>query len=509
MRILILNPSLRPGSATKYFPVGVASIMTYLKSRGWTYDFLDIDIDDLSDTDVEAYIASHKYDVFMAGSIVTHYKWMKWLTHTIKKYHPSAKIIIGNSVAGSIPDVFLKNSAADIAVVGEGEVTTDDVLDALKSGRDLSEVEGIAFINAAGEVVKTARRKAMKKLDDFPIIDWDDFAKDKYFAKSYAGAEGLAFEDGFVPKVMPVVTARGCAFKCTFCHYVFWDDPYRYRSPENILAEIRRNIETYGANYINFWDDLSFASLNQAERLADAIIESGLKFNWNAAVRVDLFGNPKHTYERRKLVAEKFLRAGCLNLGFSLESGNQEILDMMNKHVEAEYFFEQIQILKEVGITCSTSVVFGYPIETKETIKETFDQCLTAGVYPSIGYLLPLPATGMYEHAKIHGHIVNDDAYLDSITERQDLCINMTKMTNEEVMGHIKKGAAELNEMLQLGLSGDKLIKTGGYRNHTKKTGTTVKPLIDPENMKRNENDVSFNYSQVKFYNNNLKQRQQ
>lgn len=508
MRILVINPSLRPGSVTKYFPVGVASVMTYLKHKGWIYDFLDIDIDDLSDAQVEDYIASHDHDVYMAGSIVTHYKWMKWLTRVIKKHHPMAKIIIGNSVAGSISDIFLKNSAADVAVVGEGEVTTEEVLLALKEGRDLATIAGIAFIDDQGRITKTPARKAMKKLDDIPIIDWSDFDHEKYFAKSYAGAEGLAFEEGFTPRVMPVVTARGCAFKCTFCHYVFWDDPYRYRSPKNILAEIRRNMELYGANYFNFWDDLSFASLPQAERLADAIIESGLKFNWNAAVRVDLFGNPKHTYERRKSVAEKFLRAGCLNLGFSLESGNQEILNMMNKHVEAEYFFEQMQVLKEVGITCSTSVVFGYPIETKETIEETFAQCLSVGVYPSIGYLLPLPATGMYEYAKEHGFIVDDDAYLDSITERQDLCINMTKMTNEEVMGHIKTGAAKLNEMLQLGLSGDKLIRTGGYRNHTKKTGSTVKPIIDPENMKRNQNDVSFNYSQVKFYNNSLKTQQ-
>ena len=92
--------------------------MTYLKSKGWVYDFLDIDIDDLSNAVVESYIANHKYDVFMAGSIVTHYKWMKWLTHIIKKHHPTAKIIVGNSVAGGVPDVFLKYSAADVAIIG-------------------------------------------------------------------------------------------------------------------------------------------------------------------------------------------------------------------------------------------------------------------------------------------------------------------------------------------------------------------------------------------------------
>ena len=52
--------------------------------------------------------------------------------------------------------------------------------------------------------------------------------------------------------------------------------------------------------------------------------------------------------------------------------------------------------------------------------------CFEANIYPSMGYLLPLPSTGMYEYAKEHGYITDDDKYLDSITERQDLCVNMT-----------------------------------------------------------------------------------
>ena len=151
-----------------------------------------------------------------------------------------------------------------------------------------------------------------------------------------------------------------------------------------------------------------------------------------------------------------------MDLGFSLESANAgEILEMMNKKIKAEYFIEQVRILEEAGISSSISVVFGYPIETPETIKETFDLCFEAKLYPSIGYLLPLPSTGMYEYAKTHGFITNEDQYLDSITERQDLCLNMTQMSDEEVKMHIADGAENLNKKLKLGLSNDTLIRTG------------------------------------------------
>ncbi len=192
-------------------------------------------------------------------------------------------------------------------------------------------------------------------------------------------------------------------------------------------------------------------SLTQVEKMADAILASGLKFNWDAAVRVDLFGNPQIAYERRLAIARKMKAAGCVATGFSLESGDEEILTLMNKKIKAEYFTEQIRVLREAGIACNTSVVFGYPIETKETIKKTFDMCLEAKVYPSIGFLLPLPYTGMYDYARKNGFITDEDAFLTAITERQDICLNMTKLTDEEIMGEIKEGAKKLNRLLELG----------------------------------------------------------
>ena len=55
-RILFINPSLRLHSKTKFLPVGIASVMTYLQSQGIKFDFLDIDIDDIEDTDVKLYL---------------------------------------------------------------------------------------------------------------------------------------------------------------------------------------------------------------------------------------------------------------------------------------------------------------------------------------------------------------------------------------------------------------------------------------------------------------------
>ena len=498
VRLLYVNCCLRRHSPTKVLPVGLAYVMTYLHEQGYTnHTLLDMDINDYEDSVAEAFLHEHPADVILLGSIVTHYKWVKWFVHRAREVQPHAKIVVGNSVAGSIYELFLQKTPADVVVIGEGEVSAFEALDAMRLGTPLSDVEGIAFRAPDGRVVKTTKRKAAD-INSLPMPNWDFFDVPRYIAKSahtITYGTGADEEQKSVP--MPISTARGCAFRCTFCHFVFWDDAYRLRSPENVLAEIRRNRDKYGANYANFWDDLSFSSLLQVERMCDAILASDLRFHWMASIRCDLFGRERLPYERRRAVAEKMKAAGCVAVGFSLESGNPEILEMMNKKIEATFFKEQVHLLREVGIVCNTSVVFGYPIETPETIKQTFDQCLDARVYPSIGFLLPLPYTGMYDYAKQHGFIPDEDAYLEAITERQDICLNMTRMSNDEILSEIKKGAMQLNEALKLGLAQDRLIKTGGYKKATN-VEEFRKPL-DPDNMQRNENDFSFNYSDAVF----------
>ena len=494
-KILFVNPSLRLHSTTKFLPVGVACVMTYLEEVGIDFDLLDIDIKDMEDEAVETFLENNRYDIVLSGSIVTHYKWMKWLTRRVRHYNPKAKIIIGNSVAGSIPELFLKNSEADMAIMGEGEISTSELILSIIRDQDFSKISGIAYKRLDGKIVVNPKRKGIKKLDEFPMINWKIFDTEAYFKKSYAAARAL---EGKEVRVMPVVTARGCAFRCTFCHFVFENDPYRYRSPQNIILEIKRNIEDYGCNYISFWDDLSFASLPQAERFADAIIASGLKFFWSAAVRVDLFGNPKHAFSRRLAVAQKFKEAGCLSLGFSLESANEKILEMMNKKIEAQYFLNQVEVLNQVDITSMISVVFGYPIETRKTINQTFEMCKSAGIYPSMGYLLPLPSTGMYDYALKNGYIKNEDEYLDLITERQDLCLNMTAMSDEEVKGAIAEGAENLNKYLKIGLDKNKLLKTGGYNKHTNKE--KMKKLKNSnQKLTREKNSLILNYNEAEF----------
>lgn len=494
LKLLFVNPCLRPGGYTKSPPVGLASVMTYFHENGYKFTLLDIDINEYDDVYVENYIKNNQFDFVLCGSIVTHYKWIKWFVNMVKMHQANSCIVVGNSVAGAIPELFLQHTKANVVVSGEGEISAFQAVEAVRLGKDLKTVDGISFRDNAGNFVENPPRK-VGAIDDFTMINWDFFDVERYIAKAHPMPD---IDDKPIEmRSMPVITARGCAFKCTFCHYVFWNDPYRNRSPKSIMAEIKNLIEKYNLTHIDFWDDLSFASAIQTERLCDAILESGLKFNWRASIRVDLFSRANLSDKDALRIAKKMKQAGCYTCGFALESGNDEIMKMMNKKIDVGEFYKTVYTLRKVGIISQTSVVFGYPIETKETIQQTFDQCLNAGIYPSIGFLLPLPYTVMYDYAKANGLITDEDHYLESITERQDICLNMTKMSDEEIMSLIKAGAKRLNEMLHVGLTEDTYIKTKGYKSQRIKK--KLKPPIDPENIKRIENDVSFNYASTEF----------
>ena len=163
----------------------------------------------------------------------------------------------------------------------------------------------------------------------------------------------------------------------------------------------------------------------------------------------------------------------------------------MHKKVKSKYFKEQVEICREAGLVINTSLVIGYPQETPETIKETMTQCKKLKIYPSTGFLLPQPETGMFKHAVENGYIKDIDDYLIQITERQDFSLNMTKMSEEEIKKETIKWLENLNKAFGNLLAKERLIKTGGYDKISKHQNTKARK----ETVHRNTTTVeTLNY---------------
>lgn len=457
MKVLLINISLRPQSLTLLPPLGLAYIGTAIHNAGCELEILDIDAHRYSDNEVETMIREKDYDVAAMGCIVTAYKEVKKLCGMIKEYK-NVPVIVGNSVASSIQELLLGKTQADIAVIGEGDITIVEVLKALDKKEDLASVKGI-YYKKDGEIYKTPLREAIKDIDSIPFINWDLFDIDIYIEKSKVYMN----EPYPVPyeelRSLPVNTARGCAFNCTFCYHVFKKDKYRVRSPRSVCEEMKLLKDKYGINYVNLFDELTFYSRKQCEEFADTLLEYDLGMFWKACCRGNLFK------EEDIGLARKLKKAGCVGLGYSLESANKEILKAMNKKLDRNEFVEQTRVLRKAGLAVWTSLVVGYPQENEETLNETFDCCYDADIYPSVGYLVPLPGTPVYEYARETGAIKDEEEYLLNSGDRQDFRINLTKLDQQTIEEIVKRNLKRISDKLKLGLEEEKLIKTGNYKH--------------------------------------------
>ncbi len=458
IKILAINVCLRPTRPQIMFPLGLSYVLSAIHRAGYDFELLDLDKDRKSDKEIEKFLAEKEFDVVAFGCIVTGYKMVKNLSRIIRKVNKKAIIIAGNSVADSIPQILLSKTKVDVAVIGEGEETIIEVLDRIKNGEALDGVKGIWF-KRNGKIIQNPNREAIKDVSSIPSPVWDLFDMKTYIANF----QQLVNEPLPLPReqirAFLVNTARGCPFHCTFCYQVFQCYGYRHRSIDSIIKEIKELQKRYNINYILFCDDLSFPSKTVLKEFVDRVLKEKLKFFWTATCRSDLFNS-----EEDMPLLKRIKRSGCQGFGFSLESANKEILKAMNKHLVPENFIKQKKLLDKAGIASWTSLVLGYPQETKKTIKETMDFCYKCNTYPSSGYLLPQPGTPMYKYIFDKGIVKDEEKYLLSLGDRQDFRINLTKMSAEEFQAEVKFHLYRISKKLKLGLGKDSLLKTNNYK---------------------------------------------
>jgi len=459
MNILVINVSLRPKSPL-LFPIGLGYIVTALHEAKIGFDLLDIDAQRYTLFEVETLISRKKYDVVCMGCIVTGYKIIKELAEIIKKSNSHSLIIVGNSVATSITQTLLTKTKVDVAVMGEGDETIVDLINHIASSEPLENVAGIC-IKHNDRILKTTFRPLIRDLSALPHINFSLFDIERYIDDSKNSvSDPLPFPRERA-RALPISTARGCIAKCNFCYHVFRDHPFRYRSAESIVNEVKKLTAEYSLNYIHFWDELTFFSKKQALETAQRILDENLSFYWAANCRANLFD-----CDDDLPILHKMREAGCISVGYSLESADAGILKSMNKNISVDQFSRQTSLFHKAKIYPVTSLVLGYPQETAETIKKTFDCCIYNKIYPSAGYLLPFPGSEMYDYAQKHGYIDDEEHYLFKLGDRQDLRVNMTNMTDRELEECVLEGLQRCNKELNLGLSGQDLIKTQYYRSN-------------------------------------------
>lgn len=311
-------------------------------------------------------------------------------------------IIIGGPHVTALPKEVMRFSCFDIGIIGEAEETIVELIWALVKKGNLRKVAGIIFRERKA-IIKTTPRLYIKNLDSLPFP-----------ARHLMPLLSSYHPTPATYKKFPVgtmITSRGCPYQCSFCFRGIFGNQWRFRSPENVVAEMEELIANFGAAEIRIWDDTFNIDPERVKAICRLIIRRGLKIPWTCLGRVDRVDRQMLTLMRK---------AGCWQISYGIESGNEKVLAGLGKGITKKMAQKAIETTSQTGIRSMGFFILGLPGETGESMRETIEFAKNLPLSAAnFSIATPYPGTKLWSLAKKRGFLKNIDY--------QKLVVNLPK----------------------------------------------------------------------------------
>ena len=279
------------------------------------------------------------------------------LVRAIKNAYPKSIIVAGGEHATAAPELCLNQSPIDYIVMGEGEQTIVELLDAIKNNKDIDKVSSIVF-KKQGELFKTIRRRRIQEIKEIPWPAWHLFPLEKYFSNeiSYGVYRG---------RTLPVMATRGCPYECTFCSSPqMWGRNYEMRPPSDFIDELEFLHKEYGVVNFDLFDLTAIIHKKWILEMCEEIVKRGLviSFQLPSGTRAEAIDLE---------VSESLWVAGCRNITYAPESGSEKILKDVKKKVSLDKMLTSIKYSSQSKLNIKLNMIIGFPDETHKDIWST------------------------------------------------------------------------------------------------------------------------------------------
>ncbi len=234
----------------------------------------------------------------------------------------------------------------------------------------------------------------IQNLDDLPFPDWSIYPAWNRFR--------------YLPSlkvwpVFPVLSSRGCAYKCQYCPYIAHFDAWRYRSPENVVDELEWLVKRFGARGILFRDPLFSSPRERALRIARLIVQKRINIRFACETRIDCL-DPD--------LIDALYAAGLRTIKVGIESPNIALLNAYSRgQISADRQKEIIHYCRKKGVNVTAFYILGFPEDTKDDIEKTirYSQILNSNVAT---FSLFTPYPGMPGEGKVKKSVYATDLSL-------------------------------------------------------------------------------------------------
>ena len=408
-------------SYISWFPQGIAYIAATLEKEGHEVTIYNQDVYHYPEEHLTKYLDENYFDVVGAGSCGGYYQYRKILSisQAVNASKNRPFYILGGHLVSPEPEYFLRKTKADVIAIGEGEETVAELVSYLADSRNKSkkDIKGIAYLEN-GQFVQTERRELIKDIDNIPLPAWHLFPIDHYALLRLPRISNSE-------RCMPVLSGRGCTFRCNFCYRM--DKGFRPRSAESIINEIEILQERYNISYIAFSDELLMSSEKRTTEICEAFIKAKLNIKWDC--------NGRLNYAKKDLL-KLMKEAGCVFINYGIESMDEAALKRMNKNLTVKQITEGIENTLAVGISPGYNIIFGNLGETKESLQKGVDFLLKYddhAQFRTIRPVTPYPGCPLYYHAIEQGLLEGVEDFYERKHLNSDLMtVNFTDMSDDE-----------------------------------------------------------------------------
>ncbi|MFH1350536.1 MAG: radical SAM protein [Pseudomonadota bacterium] len=373
MRVLLIAPPY-PLEENPAPPLGLCYVAAAFEAAGGDVRIIDYIVQRYTPEKLQRELDDFEPDVVGTNSVTMNYYTATSILKTAKQHDPSIITMMGGPHVTFDYENTLKTFAEiDIIVIGEGEETIRELLPVVRDKKAWPSVKGLAFADN-GHIIVTPTREFIHDLDALQPLPRHLLPLSRYLALGFPAS---------------IITSRGCPNRCIFCvGRRMVGQRVRYRNPSLIVDEIQ-DLLSYGFEQTNFADDFFTVNKERVKQICREINDRGLKFGWSIFARADSVDNEILTTMRE---------AGCHTVLFGIESGNQEILNRINKHIKIESIKRAVALCKETGMRVLGSFIVGLPGETRETLMDSHRLAQELDILYGYHFLAPFPGTIVKEN---------------------------------------------------------------------------------------------------------------
>jgi len=374
MKIALVQPPPRSEFDRHWarFPgLGIAYVASSLRAAGHEIELLDGKLDELTVDDIVARVRDGCPGLVGVTCMTVEYPRAVEIARRIKVDRPDVPIVVGGAHVNAVgAQALVEGEAFDFACVGEGEYLSCELADALHRGADPSAIPGLVS-RRGDEIVTAVPRSPPDDYDALPFPAWDLFRP---------------------VETLPLITHRGCPFRCVFCSHNSGFRP-RYRTPANVLDEIEQIVERHRPHRIRIEDETFGLHMGRTKAILEGIIARGFhrRIRFSAQTRVD-------RVDKEFMLLLKEANFGLLELG--VESGNPDVLKKIEKGITLEQVERAVALAKANGLRVWCKFILGHPHETHATVRDTIDFIAKLNPHQlSVSIMTPFPGTPIHEMA--------------------------------------------------------------------------------------------------------------